>query len=64
MSARDHEAAAAAEKAEAREHANRYDPRAVRYLAEARKHRQAAQALRDAETRACSQIAFRDRESK
>jgi len=102
MSARDHEAAAAAEKAEAREHANRYDPRAVRYvdlypeplagcdqsvagtcsphwsmtknptdyemsqasahLAQAKKHRQAAQALRDAESRACSQIAFRDRD--
>jgi hypothetical protein len=102
MSARDHEAAAAAEKAEAREHANRYDPRAVRYvdlypeplvgcdqsgagtcsphwsmtknpteyelsqaaahLAQAKKHREAARALRDAEAKACSQIAFRDRD--
>lgn len=102
MGVRDHEAAAAAEKEVAREHANRYDPRAVRYvdlypeplagcdqstagtcsphwsmtknpteyelsqaaahLAQARKHRQAARALRDAETRACSRIAFRDRD--
>jgi hypothetical protein len=102
MSARDHEAAAAAEKAEAREHADRYDPRAVRYvdlypeplagcdpavagtcsphwsmtknpteyelsqaaahLAQAKKHREAARALRDAEGKACSQIAFRDRD--
>jgi len=102
MGVRDHEAAAAAEKAEAREHANRYDLRAVRYvdlypeplagcdqstagtcsphwsmtknpteyelsqaaahLAQAKKHREAARALRDAEARACSQIAFRDRD--
>jgi len=102
MSARDHDQAAATEKAEAREHQNRFDPKAVRYvdlypeplagcdpgaptrcsphwamtknpteyelslasahLAQAKKHRQAAQALRDAEARACSQIAFRDRD--
>jgi hypothetical protein len=102
MSASDHEAAAAAEKAEARVHADHFDPRAVRYidlypeplagcdkagagscsphwamtknptdyemslaaahLTQAKKHRQAAQALRDAEARACSQIAFRDRD--
>jgi hypothetical protein len=102
MSAGDHEAAAAAEKAEAREHADRYDPRAVRYvdlypepragcdqsvpgtcsphwsmtknpteyelslaaahLTQAKKHREAARALRDAEAKACSQIAFPDRD--
>jgi hypothetical protein len=102
MSVSDHEAAAAAEKAEAREHADHFDPKAVRYidlypeplagcdkgqagtcsphwsmtrnpteyelaqasahLTLARQHRNAARALRDAETRACAQIAFRDRD--
>lgn len=102
MSVQDHRQAADAEKAQARMHAGRFDPKAVRYvdlypeplagcdpatagscsphwamtrnpteyelslasahLAQARKHRQAAQALRDAEARACSRIAFRDRD--
>jgi hypothetical protein len=102
LSARDHDKAADAEKAEAREHANRFDNKAARYvelypeplagcdkataascsphwamtknpteyelslaaahLTQAKKHREAARALRDAEARACSQIAFRDRD--